>query len=93
MQIAPLEHGSLPDSEAQVIRALVDRIEALEQQVQNLQTAQSNQWGTTTVVVPSLVTVSSPDAQASPFHLNPQFSIPSRSETTMTIRPSCRIKD
>ncbi|HCF30033.1 MAG TPA: serine O-acetyltransferase, partial [Cyanobacteria bacterium UBA11049] len=28
--------GSLPDSEAAVIRALVDRIEALEQQVQDL---------------------------------------------------------
>jgi serine O-acetyltransferase len=32
----PLEHGRLPDSEAQVIRALVDRIEALEQQVNTL---------------------------------------------------------
>lgn len=92
VQIAPLEHGSLPDSEAQVIRALVDRIEALEQQVQNLQTAQSNQWGTPSVV-PSLVTVPYPDAQSTPFHLNPQFSISSRSGTTMTIRPSCRIKD
>jgi serine O-acetyltransferase len=35
-RVGPLEHGSLPDSEAQVIRALVDRIEALEQQVQSL---------------------------------------------------------
>ncbi|NJL46446.1 MAG: serine O-acetyltransferase [Leptolyngbyaceae cyanobacterium SM2_5_2] len=33
----PLEHGRLPDSEAQVIRALVDRIEALEREVQALQ--------------------------------------------------------
>lgn len=33
----PLEHGRLPDSEAQVIRALVDRIEALEQQIEQLQ--------------------------------------------------------
>lgn len=32
----PLEHGSLPDSEAQVIRALLDRIEALEKEVQAL---------------------------------------------------------
>jgi serine O-acetyltransferase len=37
-----LEHGRLPDSEAQVIRALVDRIEQLEQQVQVLQTEQSS---------------------------------------------------
>jgi serine O-acetyltransferase len=37
VRVDPLEHGSLPDSEAEVIRALVDRIEALEQQVQTLQ--------------------------------------------------------
>ncbi|CAD5959390.1 Serine acetyltransferase [Planktothrix tepida] len=37
VRIEPLEHGSLPDSEAQVIRMLVDRIELLEQQVQTLQ--------------------------------------------------------
>ncbi|NJN21084.1 MAG: serine O-acetyltransferase [Leptolyngbya sp. RL_3_1] len=37
-RVGPLEHGRLPDSEAQVIRALVDRIEALEQQVNRLKT-------------------------------------------------------
>lgn len=37
VRVDPLEHGSLPDSEAEVIRALVDRIELLEQQVQTLQ--------------------------------------------------------
>lgn len=37
VRVDPLEHGSLPDSEAQVIRALVDRIESLEQQLQTLQ--------------------------------------------------------
>lgn len=36
-RVGPLEHGRLPDSEAQAIRALVDRIEALEQQLQGLQ--------------------------------------------------------
>ncbi|NJK39243.1 MAG: serine O-acetyltransferase [Oscillatoriales cyanobacterium RM2_1_1] len=36
VRVNPLEHGSLPDSEAVVIRALVDRIEALEQQVNAL---------------------------------------------------------
>lgn len=35
-RVGPLEHGRLPDSEAQVIRALVDRIEALEQQIETL---------------------------------------------------------
>lgn len=42
VRVDPLEHGSLPDSEAQVIRALVDRIESLEQQVENLQREQSS---------------------------------------------------
>ncbi|MBE9012220.1 serine O-acetyltransferase [Pseudanabaenaceae cyanobacterium LEGE 13415] len=40
-RVEPLEHGRLPDSEAQVIRALVDRIENLEQQLQMLQTRDS----------------------------------------------------
>lgn len=40
-RVEPLEHGRLPDSEAQVIRALVDRIEALEQQLESLQTRES----------------------------------------------------
>jgi len=40
-RVDPLEHGRLPDSEAQVIRALVDRIESLEQQLQILQARQS----------------------------------------------------
>lgn len=39
VRVNPLEHGSLPDSEAQVIRALVDRIETLEQQIKALQEA------------------------------------------------------
>ncbi|HEY9852357.1 MAG TPA: serine O-acetyltransferase [Leptolyngbyaceae cyanobacterium] len=37
VRVSPLEHGSLPDSEAEVIRLLVDRIETLEQQLQQLQ--------------------------------------------------------
>lgn len=36
VRVEPLEHGNLPDSEAAVIRTLLDRIEALEQQVQQL---------------------------------------------------------
>ncbi|HZG39416.1 MAG TPA: serine O-acetyltransferase [Nodosilinea sp.] len=35
-RVDPLEHGSLPDSEAQVIRALLDRIESLEKEVHAL---------------------------------------------------------
>ncbi|NEQ97643.1 MAG: serine O-acetyltransferase [Cyanothece sp. SIO2G6] len=35
-RVDPLEHGRLPDSQAQVIRVLLDRIEQLERQVQTL---------------------------------------------------------
>ncbi|MBO3461296.1 serine O-acetyltransferase [Aetokthonos hydrillicola Thurmond2011] len=37
VRVEPLEHGSLPDAEAQVIRVLVDRIEKLEQQIEKMQ--------------------------------------------------------
>ncbi|AFY85268.1 serine O-acetyltransferase [Oscillatoria acuminata] len=36
VRVNPLEHGQLPDSEASAIRSLLDRIEALEQQVQDM---------------------------------------------------------
>ncbi|MEH2404810.1 serine O-acetyltransferase [Nostoc sp.] len=42
VRVSPLEHNNLPDSEAQVIRALVDRIEALEEQIQTLQRTNSS---------------------------------------------------
>jgi serine O-acetyltransferase len=41
VKVNPLEHGNLPDSEATVIRTLIDRIEQLEHQVQVLTKAQS----------------------------------------------------
>lgn len=41
VKVNPLEHGNLPDSEANVIRALVDRIESLEQQISDLKQSQS----------------------------------------------------
>lgn len=40
VRVDPLEHGKLPDSEAQAIRALLDRIELLEQRIVELETAQ-----------------------------------------------------
>ena len=36
VRVNPLEHGSLPDSEAEVIRVLLDRIESLEAKMQQL---------------------------------------------------------
>jgi serine O-acetyltransferase len=41
VKVDPLEHGNLPDSEAAVIRTLVDRIESLEQEVKELRQYQS----------------------------------------------------
>jgi serine O-acetyltransferase len=37
VKVNPLEHGNLPDSEATVIRLLLDRIETLENRVEELQ--------------------------------------------------------
>lgn len=45
VRVATLEHNHLPDSQAQLIRALVVRIELLEQQMQNLQRIQSYKTG------------------------------------------------
>ena len=42
-RVGPLDHDRLPDSEAQVIRALVDRIEALEEQLEDLREHRVNQ--------------------------------------------------
>lgn len=36
VKVNPLEHGNLPDSEATVIRSLIDRIESLEAEVKSL---------------------------------------------------------
>lgn len=41
VRVNPLEHGNLPDSEALVIRTLLDRIEALEEQVEQIKTLQT----------------------------------------------------
>lgn len=54
VRVDPLDHGHLPDSEAQVIRALLDRIESLEQQVQSLrEVAHSNNYFLEEIAVPS----------------------------------------
>lgn len=40
VRVNPLEHGSLPDSEAEVIRVLLDRIESLEAKMKQLEPVQ-----------------------------------------------------
>ena len=42
VKVNPLEHGNLPDSEANVIRTLVDRIESLETEVRELRKSHSH---------------------------------------------------
>ncbi|MFM7381804.1 MAG: serine O-acetyltransferase [Microcystaceae cyanobacterium] len=46
VKVNPLEHGNLPDSEATVIRLLLDRIESLEKQVEELQSAKRQELET-----------------------------------------------
>ncbi len=81
-RVDPLEHGSLPDSEAQVIRAMVDRIEALEQQVQLLQS--QPQPSVPMPLVTAAARVSAPVNGTTP--LDP-------SQTAIAASRSCRIRD
>ena len=43
-KVDPLDHSNLPDSEAKVIRTLLDRIEQLEEQVKQLQQAKESPY-------------------------------------------------
>ncbi|MBD2184417.1 serine O-acetyltransferase [Aerosakkonema funiforme] len=79
VRVNPLEHGSLPDSEAEVIRTLVDRIESLEQQLQNLQTQVST--------IPSPVPVSMAAA------IDSCERALLNSDSTDRYLKSCRIRD
>jgi serine O-acetyltransferase len=49
-KVNPLDHNRLPDSEAQAIRYLVDRIEALEQELQALKAGQQERAQTPALV-------------------------------------------
>jgi len=44
VRVNPLEHGNLPDSEAKVVRLLLDRIDLLEKQFQLLKSNKSEEW-------------------------------------------------
>jgi len=64
VRVDPLEHGSLPDSEAEVIRALVDRIESLEQNLQTLQQQQSSSQAFLVAAQSGMLNGESPDDSA-----------------------------
>ncbi len=82
----PLEHGSLPDSEAAVIRTLVDRIETLEQQIQSLQ-GQVNQTVNPLSKTPALASISQV-----PQHLPSQPETATDPNSTAT-SVSCSLQD
>lgn len=77
VRVNPLEHGQLPDSEANVIRALVDRIEALEEKLEVLKNDKSD----------SLVAVGNLDKKS-----GFDFSTES-AEKQFQRAASCRLKD
>lgn len=81
-RVDPLEHGRLPDSEAQVIRFLVDRIESLEREVQSL----STQVHASPVAVPKDVALVAVDYTSS------DHSTESNDETG-EVTVSCRLRD
>jgi len=56
-RVEPLEHGRLPDSEAMAIRALVDRIDALENEVIELREQKQPEVGASGVMADRLVAV------------------------------------
>ena len=81
VRVDPLEHGRLPDSEAQVIRTLLDRIEMLEQQVQALQ-------------LQSASTASSAIAAASEISRQANSPLSIQDEPVFAkAAPKCRLKD
>ena len=59
VKVEPLEHGNLPDSEAAVIRTLVERIESLEQEVKQLHQSQSESKSLVTAVLSESVATES----------------------------------
>jgi serine O-acetyltransferase len=81
-RVDPLEHGRLPDSEAQVIRAMVDRIETLEQQLKLLQTRES---------LAVCYAMASASVQMSSVH--PVAEMPLPVATDDGTLPSCRLCD
>lgn len=84
VRVNPLEHGSLPDSEAVVIRSLLDRIESLEQQVKSLVNQPSV----------SLTSVSNAHNFYSVSEaLNQASNVALAEKTQLITIPSCQLKD
>ena len=87
VKINPLEHGQLPDSEAKVIRSLVDRIEMLEEQLQQLQTQHDEHRE---VVGVAAATIEQLEAQYNQNGLEPTRAV---TQAAPKSSPQCQLKD
>jgi len=81
VKVNPLEHGQLPDSEADVIRALVDRIQKLEVLVEQLQHQNAEQREAVGVAA---ATIEQLEAQYNQCSTQLMVSVPS---------PQCNLRD
>jgi len=79
-KVDPLEHGRLPDAEAEVIRILVDRIETLEQKLQGLEQ--------TNTAINSALAGSLTSSRLKPSSLEAEVPVPAASDYQ-----SCRLRD
>jgi len=85
VKVNPLEHGNLPDSEAEVIRNLLDRIEVLEQQFANLQKAEE--------VTPETVMVEITGGNRCEISSNYIVALETAYQTETKPKNSCRLQD
>jgi len=90
-RVGPLEHGRLPDSEAEVIRALVDRIEVMEQQLQLLQGRQALTNSYYQDATEPDYAIAAPVCRAVP--AEPEYPNPGTEAEGTQVVPSCRLRD
>ncbi len=92
-RVEPLDHNRLPDSEAQVIRALLDRIETLEQQMSEFTARKSIE------VCYALDSVHKEEETLCPSGSSPSGSSPNSPGTTAStsratnLPPTCNLND
>ncbi len=85
VKVNPLEHGNLPDSEAEVIRTLLDRIEVLEQQFASLQTTKE--------VMPEKVMVETASGNHAEISCNYIVALETAYQAKTKPKTSCRLQD
>jgi serine O-acetyltransferase len=91
VRVNPLEHGSLPDSEAVAIRSLLDRIESLEQQVKSLQPQHS--VSLTSAADFNAANFNAADFNSVPGVLELGSNVAVAEKIELAVTPSCQLKD